>query len=250
MQATDSNSPRAMSDFAATRWSLVAAAADRAQASLAELCVRYWFPVYAYVRRSGHPPETAQQVTLAFFHHLVSKRLARIEQSATGRFREYLLTEIDHFLATTWDGVPVSRPAEGLAAPLPLALLESRHQNESLGTGSATAAFQRGFALQVIARALERLRREAAQAGREAMFEGLQPWLANEPPAGEYEALARRLDARPLSLVIALRRLRRLTEKRAKSRKGSTTDPASQNARPSRSRTVDSAAMTTAGMVK
>lgn len=208
MHSTDSHSSRGMPEFAATRWSLVAAAADRAQASLSELCVRYWFPVYAYVRRSGHPPEAAQQVTLAFFHHLVSKRLGRLEQGATGRFREYLLAEIDHFLATSWDGVPVARPAEGLAAPMPLALLESRHQNESLGTGSATAAFQRGFALQVIGRALERLRREAAQAGREAMFEGLQPWLANEPPPGEYEALAQRLDIRPLSLAIALRRLR------------------------------------------
>jgi RNA polymerase sigma-70 factor (ECF subfamily) len=208
MQATDSNPAHRAPAFAATRWSLVAAAADRAQASLAELCVRYWFPVYAYARRSGHPPEAAQQVTLAFFHHLVTQRLAKVEQRAPGRFREFLLAEIDRFLAETWDGAPVARPAEGLASPLPMALLESRHQRESLGAGSAAAAFQRGFALEVIARALDRLRREAAQAGRESMYEGLQPWLAVEPPAGEYEALAQRLDIRPLSLVIALKRLR------------------------------------------
>jgi RNA polymerase sigma-70 factor (ECF subfamily) len=208
MQAKESSSSRGAPAFAATRWSLVAAAADRAQASLAELCVRYWFPVYAYVRRSGHPPDAAQQVTLAFFHHLVTLRLAKVEQRTPGRFREFLLAEIDRFLAETWDGTPVARPAEGLASPLPTALLESRHQLESLGAGSATAAFQRGFALEVITRALDRLRREAAHAGRESMFEGLQPWLAMEPPAGEYEALAQRLDIRPLSLVIALKRLR------------------------------------------
>ncbi len=208
MQGNQSSSSRDARAFAATRWSLVASAADRAQASLAELCVRYWFPIYAYVRRSGHPPEAAQQVTLAFFHHLVTHRLAKVAARGAGRFREYLLAEIDDFLANTWDGVPVARPAEGLAAPLALALMESRHQQESQATGSATAAFQRGFALEVIARAHHRLRREAVQAGREAMFEGLHQWLASEPMAGEYEALSQQLGIRPLSLVIALKRLR------------------------------------------
>ena len=208
MQAGDSGQAPRRDGFAATRWSLVAGAAERAQASLAELCVRYWFPVYAYARRSGHPPEVAQQITLSYFHHLVTQRLAQRDARAPGRFREFLLAELDHFLAEVWDGEPVARPAEGLAAPLPVGLLEGRHQLEAQAAGSATAAFQRGFALEIIAHALERLRREAAAAGREAMFEALEPWLSAEPPPGEYEALATRLASRPLSLVVALKRLR------------------------------------------
>ena len=194
--------------FAATRWSMVAGAAERAQGSLAELCVRYWFPVYAYARRSGHPPEIAQQITLAFFHHLVTQRLGQRDARSPGRFREFLLAELDRFLAGTWDGKPVARPAEGLAAPLPIGLLESRHQAEAQGASSATAAFQRGFALEIIAHALERLRHEAVQAGRLQMFEALEPWLAAEPPPGEYEAIADRVGSRPLALVVALKRLR------------------------------------------
>jgi hypothetical protein len=194
--------------FAATRWSLVAGATERAQSSLAELCVRYWFPVYAYVRRSGHPPEGAQQVALAFFHHLVTQRLTQRDPATPGRFREFMLAELDQFLARHWDGTPVARPAEGLASPAPMEVLEARHQAEMVGTGSAAAAYQRGFAADVLAHALERLRREAVQAGRLPLFEALEPWLAAEPPPGEYEAMAQRLQSRPLSLVMALKRLR------------------------------------------
>ena len=208
MPETQGGTPQISAGFAQTRWSLVAGATERAQASLAELCVRYWFPVYAYVRRSGHPPDDAQQVTLAYFHHLVTQRLGQRNPAAPGRFREFLLAELDQFLARRWDGKPVPRPAEGLASPAPLALLESRHQAEMVGTASAAAAFQRGFAADILAHALERLRREAVQAGRLPLFEALEPWLATEPPPGEYEAMAERLQSRPLSLVMALKRLR------------------------------------------
>ena len=50
--------------FATTRWSLVAALADQdqavARASLVTLCLRYWYPVHAYLRRSGHEPAAAR----------------------------------------------------------------------------------------------------------------------------------------------------------------------------------------------
>ncbi len=47
--------------FAATRWTLVVAAAKQddtapAMRALAELCQCYWRPLYAYVRRQGCDP--------------------------------------------------------------------------------------------------------------------------------------------------------------------------------------------------
>jgi hypothetical protein len=55
---------------------------------------------------------------------------------------------------------------------------------------------------------LNRLRREATQAGREAMFEALEPFLTIDPPPGQYEAISGTLGTRPLALVVALKRLR------------------------------------------
>ena len=52
---TSSNAP-----FPTTRWSQVVAAGGRAgPAALAELCSAYWYPLYAFVRRNGHPPDEA-----------------------------------------------------------------------------------------------------------------------------------------------------------------------------------------------
>jgi RNA polymerase sigma-70 factor (ECF subfamily) len=49
--------------FPTTRWSRVVAAGDlaapEARAALAGLCEAYWYPIYALIRRRGHPPDEA-----------------------------------------------------------------------------------------------------------------------------------------------------------------------------------------------
>src|SRR5690348_10314725 len=49
--------------FPTTCWSRVLAARDRstpeATEALAELCARYWYPLYAFIRRKGHGPDEA-----------------------------------------------------------------------------------------------------------------------------------------------------------------------------------------------
>jgi RNA polymerase sigma-70 factor (ECF subfamily) len=194
--------------FATTRWSLVAAAGTEARTPLAELCARYWYPVFAYARRCGHPPDVAQTITHAFFHHLVGERLRRVTADPPKRFREWLLAELAHFVAHDWHGVPPAQPMQELVAPMPTALLEQRHRAEGNALTSADQGFRRSFALEVLSRALNRLRREAQQAGREAMFEQLEPYLTVEPGPGQYESMAGTLGTRPLSLVVALKRLR------------------------------------------
>ena len=60
--------------FATTRWSVVLAAGHRTTGgrdSFASLCQCY--SLYAYVRRRGHPPEDAQDLTQAFFTRLMEK---------------------------------------------------------------------------------------------------------------------------------------------------------------------------------
>jgi hypothetical protein len=49
--------------FRTTHWSAVLLSAQSqapgAQAALAELCRLYWYPLYAFVRRRGHGPISA-----------------------------------------------------------------------------------------------------------------------------------------------------------------------------------------------
>ena len=64
--------------FVPTRWSVVLKAAQQAgpeaDLALAILCETYWFPLYAFVRRQGHAPHDAEDLTQAFFARLLQKR--------------------------------------------------------------------------------------------------------------------------------------------------------------------------------
>lgn len=63
--------------FATTRWSMVVdagrSASPTAAEALATLCGIYWFPLYACMRRQGHSIDDAQDLTQAFFVHLLDK---------------------------------------------------------------------------------------------------------------------------------------------------------------------------------
>ena len=196
--------------FQATRWSLVAAlkgdSPGDAQRSLAELCQGYWYPVYAYIRRCGHAPELAYDVAQAFFARLTTE-IRGAEPRSHGQFRTFLLSRLNAFLAEDVRGER-SVAGEPIAGPLDVDALEARHRRELQAGATPETAFQRSFALEVLARSLRRLRAEAEQGERIAMFERLEPFLTTEPQASQYQDLARELNSRPLALVIAIKRLR------------------------------------------
>ncbi|ODS64514.1 MAG: hypothetical protein ABS41_02120 [Arenimonas sp. SCN 70-307] len=194
--------------FATTRWSLVIDAAGHdaptARASLLTLCLRYWYPVYAYLRRSGHAPGLAHELARAFFDSVVSEGLARQAMQRQGRFRLFLLSELHRFLSSD---AARATPDAGIDAPA-LEQLEQRHQQDLQPPGSPEDILRRGFALEVLGAAHQRLRTEAIEAGHLAMFEALARFLASEPRPGDYDAVASRLGLRPMFVSLAVRRLR------------------------------------------
>ena len=194
--------------FANTRWSLVAAlnsGDDRARRSLEELCRSYWYPVYAYTRRCGHPPQMANDISQAYFGALLQE-IQRNDPAAAGRFRDFLLASLNRFLSADWR----ARLGEGatLAAPCTVADLETRLARDHQPEITPEHAFQKSYALEVLSRSLQRLHVEARQGGRIDMFEALLPYLTTDPAAGQYALLAEGLGTRPLALVVAVRRLR------------------------------------------
>ena len=193
--------------FANTRWTLVAALqegdADAAR-PLLELCLHNWYPVYSYLRRCGHAPGATQELTRAFFDQLLHDAPGRAQPSQYGRFREFLVAELQRFLAQG-----LSQPgADAPIPPLEVEEMEARQRSESAFSGSPEQALRRGFALEVIARARSRLRGEARDAGRLVMYEAMERYLTSEPLPGEFDQLAIRFGVRPLSIVTAMKRLR------------------------------------------
>jgi RNA polymerase sigma-70 factor (ECF subfamily) len=195
-------------DFTRTRWSMVCrlqgARAPDARDALTELAVRYWYPVYAYVRRCGHSQEIAQDITQAFLQQVADDLRSNRTQPA-GKFREWLLAKLNGFLAGEWRELTDGGHAPG--AP-PLLELETRNRSEHDADESPEFAYRRSFALEVLMRGLKRLRSEAGHTGHLDMCEALEPFLTRDPLAGQYDELGRKLGIRPLALVMALKRLR------------------------------------------
>ena len=103
--------------FPTTRWSRVILAGDPdaplARESLAELCDAYWYPLYAYIRRRGHGPEQARDLTQDFFARALEKGLLAEADPARGRFRSFLRTVCATSSPTAATG---SRPGSAGAA--------------------------------------------------------------------------------------------------------------------------------------
>src|SRR5512136_2257740 len=75
--ATSESAARTASQFATTHWSVVLAAGDTSspgsREALEKLCQTYWYPLYAFIRRRGHCPEDAEDLTQAFFERFLRK---------------------------------------------------------------------------------------------------------------------------------------------------------------------------------
>ncbi len=63
---------------------------EEAQAALEQPCRDCWYPLYVYVRRKGHSPEDAWDLTPDFFAKLLGNDFAQGLTPEGGRFRALL----------------------------------------------------------------------------------------------------------------------------------------------------------------
>lgn len=200
--------------FETTQWSVVLAAGgdDRSASrrALATLCETYWYPLYAYVRRRGHSPEDAQDLTQSFFASLLERRDFEDVTPERGRFRAFLLASLQHFLSNDAARRRAQKRGGG-QPPLSLSLedAEGRYQFEPAGPITPETIFDRRWALTVIERVLEDLRADAREAGRADEFERLKASLLGQAPSGGYAAIAKGLGTTEGAVKVAVHRLRR-----------------------------------------
>ncbi len=197
--------------FQTTRWSVVLAAqrasdTTRAREALATLCRDYWYPLYAFVRRRGYPPHDAQDLTQEFFASLLEAK-ATAADPRRGRFRSYLLGALKHFLANDWNRQQAQKRGGGQRLVEWDALdPEARYAMEPADQTDADLLFDKRWALDLLDRAMKRLRAEFAAKNDEAVFDALKDTLTGaEPPR---EELARRLGMTEGALKVAIHRLR------------------------------------------
>jgi RNA polymerase sigma factor (sigma-70 family) len=199
--------------FVTTHWSVVLTAGsgntDGAREAVARLCQTYWHPLYAYVRRVGHSPHDAQDLTQEFFARLLEKNYLAGADESRGRFRSFLLASLKHFLANEWHKAHAQKRGGGqIPIPIDMASAETSIGFEPADTTTAEKIYERRWALTLLESVLRRLRGEYVRDGKQKLFEQLKPTLTEASRSVAYAEIARRLDTTEGAVKVAVHRLR------------------------------------------
>lgn len=201
--------------FPTTHWSMVLRAGERANAeahaALESLCRRYWYPLYAFVRRQGRDHHEAEDCTQDFLAQLLAADGLQRARPERGRFRTFLLTSLRNFLTSEWRRAQTAKRGGGLT-PVPLATpgFDEPFCPDPRDPGlTPEQAFDRTWALGMIDRAVRELRAEYAITGRARVFDAMAPLIWGSEQS---EALVRRAAESGLTVnafTVALHRARR-----------------------------------------
>jgi len=198
--------------FPTTQWAVVLAAGanpakpERGQA-LEHLCRSYWYPVYGFIRRRGHPPERAQDLTQEVFLRLLSGSFFERADPVKGRFRSFLLGAVKNFLADADDRENSQKRGGGLT-PLSFDFEtgESDYAREPRHEETPERIFQRRWARAVLDRVVASLQDEFRDQGKIEQFQQLKGYLAGGDL--KYAELAQELSLSESGIKSAIRRLR------------------------------------------
>jgi DNA-directed RNA polymerase specialized sigma24 family protein len=181
-----------------TRWSVVLAAGQGdavGREALAWLCRQYWEALCAHIRRRGWRED--EELAQDFLTSLIERGSLGQVDPGRGRFRSWLLTCLDHFLANHAAAGKAAKRGGG-RAPESLDGLASN-------AGDPGDAFDRDWALQVIRQAEDRLEAGMADARR---YAALRPFLQGDGDAAAYRACGATLGSSELAIKVAVHRLR------------------------------------------
>lgn len=198
--------------FPTTRWSLISSVRDDdlgANDALAELCQAYWQPIYAYARKRGNAADQAEDLTQGFFTKLLEKDYVAQADRRRGRFRTFLLSAFNNYMANEWDRARAKkRGGASTVLSLDFETAEGRLQLETADTTTPEELFVRQWAQTLLDRAFEKLG-QSEKAGDGARFERLKGCLTGSEPSVPYRQLADELGMTEAAVKVAVHRMRK-----------------------------------------
>jgi RNA polymerase sigma-70 factor (ECF subfamily) len=199
--------------FATTHWSVVLAAGARdtpqAVAALEELCRAYWYPLYGFVRRQGHSPEDAEDLTQQFFCRLLEKDHFGKADRDRGKFRTFLLVSLKHFLINEWKRAGRLKRGGALTfLPFDAHEAEERYAREPVNDATPASAYERQWAVTLVEQVFLVLRTEHAAAEKIQLFEALKVFIWGDASSTSYAEIGDQLHLTEGAVKVAVHRLR------------------------------------------
>ena len=198
--------------FHTTHWTIVLTARgpnESAQDALATLCSNYWYPIYAFIRRTGSTPEEAEDLTQEFFCRILQRDWLANVHPAGGKFRSFLLACVKNLLSNERDKMLAQRRGGG-RSPIPLERddAETRYVVEPPDPMTPEVVFERRWVFDLLERTVEALRQEYAQTNRLDWFEELQGFLPGGKDVASRAEIAQKRGVSVNAIDVAIHRLR------------------------------------------
>ena len=198
-----------ISAFPSPHWSLVllAGAASRdADEALEQVCRKYWRPLNAYVRRHGHGPEDAEDLTQEFLARFIEKRYLSLADPQRGHFRSFLLTALRHFLQDEWDRAHTAKRGGGRRV-ISLDTSPARRWTEPADNLTPEKVYEQCWGEALLEAVLARLGEEYETTEKRQKFEILKRFLWGGGSV-TYAQIAVQLGMTESGVKTAVRRLR------------------------------------------
>ncbi len=213
MNSAQSSPVTSAQGFVATQWSVVLRAArdssEQSASALDEICRAYWPPLYAFLRRNGHSPPDAQDLTQSFFAALLEKEFLKDVHPDKGRFRSFMLAALKHFAANERDKAQALKRGGGLKfQPLDFDDAETRYCAEATRQLSPDRLFERAWAFTLLDRVLKRLQNEYVASGKNELHTMLKDSVLGGKNSQTYEEIAQKLGTSEGAVKVAAHRMR------------------------------------------
>src|SRR4051794_21514819 len=202
-----------MSSFPTTCWRRILEASDptapEARAALEGLCRDYWYPLYAFVRRKGHDPETAQDLVQGLFADLLERNDLRGLEPQRGRFRSFLMACCAHHLARHHEQArAVKRGGGRILISIDALTAESRFGGEPYHDLTAERLVERRCASPRLDPVLAGREGGMLGSNKRAFSHRLRPALLGYEAAPPYQVIADELGLTVGAVKMAAHRLR------------------------------------------
>lgn len=199
--------------FLTTHWSMVAAAGSQSspetERALESLCETYWYPLYAFVRRLGKQPAEAQDLTQAFFAKLLEKDYLQAADQDKGRFRTFLLTIFQRFMANEHQrDAALKRGGGQTVLSFDFDDGERRLNLEPSHDRTAERDFERRWAMALLDDVLLRLEQDYATQGKAELFSRVKVFLTVGDADASYREISSELGLTETAVKVFVYRLR------------------------------------------
>ena len=197
---------RTAASFNTTHWTIVLACRDQddssaAEQALANLYQTYWYPLYAYIRRCGYSEHDAEDLVQGFYAHIHEKHALAKADRQRGKFRTFLLSSLQNFLANENERSRAQKRGGGRELiRLDAEDAKERYQLEQVHSVTPEKIFEMRWAHALLDQTLAGLRADFAARGKQRLFEGLQTFLTADSGETSYQKAADNLGL-PLSAV-------------------------------------------------